>query len=217
MNQYQNPFQPTAGHPEDEPPPEPQSSLLMPRIGAFAADMFCLLILFFLANFLIFSQNPGVTQELEQFTEEMREFREAPDSGAPEPTLSEEAQRLIQITYAVSLALVLLYFMMSEAFTRGASPGKLLFKLRVIRTDPGQAHAPLPLGATVMRSVIKGISLTLAMTMQPLMLLLLFNYFFAFFTRDRRAVHDYLARTKVVASSDIVSYDHSSSGHGSAD
>lgn len=194
----------------------------MPRVGAFAADVFCLLVLFFIANLIIFGQNPEVTEELERFSEEMREHREAqdtlgPNEAGPQPTLSEEGQRLIRITYAVSLALVLFYFILSEVFTRGASPGKRLFKLRVIRTDPGQTHTPLALGATVMRSVIKAVSLALALTMQPVMLLLLFNYFFAFLTRDRRAVHDYLARTKVVSALDITTHENPPTSHGSAD
>ena len=194
----------------------------MPRVGAFAADVFCLLVLFFIANFIIFSQNPEITEELQQLSEEIREHqqtREAvgPEEAGPPPRPSEEAQRLIRITYAVTLALILLYFILSEVFTGGASPGKRLFKLRVIRTDPGPAPAPLALGATVMRSVIKAVTLALALTMQPIMLLLLFNYFFAFLTRDRRAVHDYLARTKVVSALDITTHENPPTSHSSAD
>ncbi len=215
MNSYQNPFQSAAEGSEPSPPQVPESAPLMPRVGAFAADCFAILVLFFIANFIIFSQNPHITEELEEFSEEMRTYQEqvreangTQEEFGPPPEPSEEAQRMIQITYAVSLGLVLVYFVLGEFFTKGASPGKLLFRLRVVRTDPGVRGDPLALSATMLRSVIKAISLALAMTMQPLMLLLLFNYLFAFFNQDRRAVHDLLARTKVVVTPGPYSHEH---------
>lgn len=212
MTDHQNPFQSeTEG--SDEPAPQPESARMALRVGAFAADVFCILILFFAANLIIFSLNPEIADELERYTEEMREYQErrqeangTEEQFGPPPTPSEEARGVIQITYVVSLALVLLYFILGEILTKGASPGKLLFRLRVIRTDPG-AGPGLALGATVLRSVIKAVSLALSMTLQPIMLIFLVNYFFAFFTQDRRAVHDYLARTKVISSPEASSHD----------
>lgn len=198
-------FQNGSSAPGDEPSPRPESAPLGPRAAAFGADVLGILVLFFAANLVLFSQNTEVVEELERYTEEMREYQErrqaangAEEDFGPPPVPSQEAQRLIQITYMVTLALILLYFVLGEVLTGGASPGKRLFRLRVVRTDPG-AGTNLALGATVIRSLIKAVSFALAMSLHPIMMLFLVNYLFAFFTRDRRAIHDYLARTAVVA------------------
>ncbi len=205
MADYQNPFQGNANEDasEDSAPATPEGAGLMLRIGAFAADVFVIMALVLtVSNFFILRQDPDAAQQLEQYSEEIREYQEQvreangdEEEFGPPPELTDEAKQLIQKTYIASLLMLLLYFVVGELLTKGASPGKLLFKLKVIRTDPGQPAVAA--SATVLRSVIKAVTLALAVT-HPLLLIFLFNYFFAFLTQDRRAGHDFIARTKVV-------------------
>ncbi len=217
MADYQNPFQGSnnGNSQDDEAPPPPESAGLMLRIGAFAADVFLIMVVVLtVTNFFVLRQNPEAAEELEQFSRESREYSEQLDeadgdreAAGPAPELTEDARQLLQTTYIISLILILLYFVLSELLTKGASPGKLLFKIKVIRTDYGRPQ--LVAGATVLRSVIKAVTLALAIT-HPLLLVFLFNYFFAFLTQDRRAGHDFIARTKVVATPSNRSYGNAS-------
>lgn len=171
----------------------------MPRAGAFAADIFVVVLLVVtIVNFFVLSQNPDAVQALEEYTEEVREHQESNDTDEalePPPPPPEAVERLVRSIYITILLTLLIYFAAAELLTKGASPGKLLFKLQVVRTDAGETLAT---SATVVRSVIKAVTLALAI-LHPLLLVFVFNYLFAFFTQERRAGHDYIARTRVIA------------------
>lgn len=89
----------------------------------------------------------------------------------------------IGINFTISIALQLLY----ESFflvQYGATPGKMIFKLKVITPDGG----PITWGRAIGRyfaKILSGITL-------------LIGYIMAAFDPEKRALHDYLAGTRVI-------------------
>jgi len=86
--------------------------------------------------------------------------------------------------WVMGALLVLVYFAIPEGTRRGASPGKLVMRLHVARTDGAAAG----LGRSVLRTALKPLSAA------PLML----GFLMAGWNRRKQALHDLLSRSVVL-------------------
>lgn len=86
--------------------------------------------------------------------------------------------------WLVAVLVALLYFALPEATRRGASPGKLVMRLRVARAD-GETTG---IGRSVLRTALKPLSAA------PLML----GFLIAAWNRRKQALHDLLSGTVVL-------------------
>ena len=195
----EHPFHQT---PEDqkassEPPklPGPLAPLL-PRFSAFCADM--VVVIFLSVTFVsVFLPRfyPEESQAFAEYTEQLSEYRvqasEARESGEepppiPEPTPEFEKYRNIQ--FMVFLTILFLFFFLGEKLSRGSSPGKMLFRLRVVLKDAPEQ--PLPGIVSALRALVK----TSLFIFAPLVVL----FALVFFQSQRRGLHDLLARTVLI-------------------
>jgi len=101
-------------------------------------------------------------------------------------TLSPQA---VQTVTMLLTAVIWLYFVFSEAMTKGSSLGKSVFGLRVMSMR-GTPPTPLEMGV---RASIKA----LCFLLPPIFLLM--NILLLLLHRQRRSAHDFLAQTLVVA------------------
>ena len=98
-------------------------------------------------------------------------------------TTPEAAAGLAVLNVLVSLAISLSY----EAFflaAKGATPGKMVMKLRVVRPD----GSPISMGQAWGRTLGKQVSA----------LILMIGYLMAFWDEEKRALHDRMAGTRVI-------------------
>ncbi len=105
-------------------------------------------------------------------------------SQEPSP---EALLRAIAMAYALSVAVSFIPFFVYEvAFVgwRGQTPGKMALGLKIIRADGGDVD--------YIKAFIRWIGLIISG------LLLLIGYIMAAFTENKRALHDYIAGTRVV-------------------
>ena len=86
--------------------------------------------------------------------------------------------------WLMTVLVALLYFALPEATRRGASPGKLVMRLRVARTDGDRAG----IGRSVLRTALKPLSAA------PLML----GFLMAAWSRRKQALHDLLSGSVVL-------------------
>jgi uncharacterized RDD family membrane protein YckC len=130
------------------------------------------------------------------FTAYFEAILEAQQSGGPPPPAFDPTGLFSlrdQVLFtAVSLAIGMLYQM---AFLRwkGATPGKLICRLRVVPVDRGRDPGPLSWTAVVLRSaiwVLPGINSLLA-------LFTVVDVLFPLWHPKRQALHDLAARTQV--------------------
>jgi uncharacterized RDD family membrane protein YckC len=96
--------------------------------------------------------------------------------------------RLLLATQLTVTATVTAYFWLSELLSGGSSLGKCMFRLRV--ADIGSGKRPGP-GRLLLRSAVSSICLTVSS------LLLLPNFLWGLFRKDRRCWHDLLSGSKV--------------------
>jgi uncharacterized RDD family membrane protein YckC len=152
----------------------------------------CLLVL----KWLVWPGFEGGMAELESFSREVvRVAVEANGSegffaSVPQPSAS--LQRMLGAAQMAILLTVWSGFFLGDMVLGGRSLGKRVFRLRVVPHDrPGG----LRLSEGLMRSGLK----TLTILPNPLLPLLLLNYLVPVFSRERRAGHDLLCRTLVIA------------------
>lgn len=112
-------------------------------------------------------------------------------SYAPQYLPENEAQGMIVFLLVVMAMVTWFYFMVSETFSRGGSLGKSVFGLRVMSL---RGAPPNALEAGV-RASIKALGFLLFV---PALLIL--NVIVMVMNRQRRSLHDMMARTVVVAS-----------------
>ncbi|MCH8473862.1 MAG: RDD family protein [Opitutales bacterium] len=169
---------------------------LLPRFSAFCADM-CVIIFLFITVLYVFLPRiyPAESQALQEYQEEVTQHHEeaqrAHERGeepppAPEP--SESVARYANILHMSLLLTIFLYFFLSEKLSRGSSPGKMLFRLKVVLREAPQR--PLPGIVSALRALVK----TSFFILPPLLVL----FAFVFFQPQRRGLHDLFARTILV-------------------
>lgn len=93
----------------------------------------------------------------------------------------------------ISILIIIIYwsyFTISEYLMKGSSPGKRIFKLRVV--DPNSS-CPLPFWRILLRSLIKTISLT-----QFAFALVFISIVMMLVSKKRIALHDWVAKSLVI-------------------
>jgi len=155
-----------------EPGPSPlRRAAFLPRLAAF---MFDWVIVLCLINFLTL---PWSRERLEKNQRILAELK------ADKPDLRQAIQDLASLL-VVDVTVNFAYFVAFNAL-RGATPGKRMFGLRIVRLDGGN----IGLRKALVRQFMSGLSLYC---------LLGFGHLLVAFTPERRAVHDLVAGTQVV-------------------
>ena len=135
--------------------------------------------------------------------------------GIPMPETGPELARTILWNFSIPSWL---YFILSDSSPRGATLGKRLLKLQVVRTDQQR----VPFLSAVWRTAVKllpwelvhifgfalsvdfnQISATQISGMVVANLLIVVYVILVVVTRGRRSIHDYVAQTEVKSASDI--------------
>lgn len=195
------------------PPPLPAQ--MGHRMIAFVLDS----ILAYLVGMLIIhivilnSFDGSFSQEMKTFMDQYYSALEAMSNGTDTNALEKVtiSETLMQFTVSAFTTLLLcmwLYFGLCEWLLKGKSLGKQVFNLATIQV---LYQTPPRFAECLVRGGIKTlslISLTLFMFVVlgnlqfTLLSIFAFDYFIAFFTPQRRTLHDYLSRTAVVQPSD---------------
>lgn len=110
-----------------------------------------------------------------------------------ESKLSAETYEMLITMLIAACALPVLYFFAGETFFRGQTLGKATFGLRTTLLNSFENAPPAKI---LIRSVLKGFATITLLT--PFLLPGLLNFFFCFFNRKRRCVHDILSGTITV-------------------
>jgi uncharacterized RDD family membrane protein YckC len=164
--------QPVAPPPVIEAGPAPfRRAGFLPRLAAF---MFDWVIVVCLINFLTL---PWSRDRLEKNQRILAELK------ADRPDLRQAAKDLASLL-VVDVSVNFAYFVAFNAL-RGATPGKRMFGLRIVRLDGGE----IGLRKALVRQLMGNLSLCC---------LLGFGHLLVAFTPERRAVHDLVAGTQVV-------------------
>lgn len=171
---------------------DPQEPYLEPgglpaRFGALCLDLILLIAVFGLiaTKIVLPSWYPGAIAE---FIEIIEQYETADDSSAP-VTPSEnltDAARTINTLFFLS---VFFYFTLIPPLFGGGTLGMRIFNLRI---QSQQGNAPASFGAHLARGALKTVCLQILF---PLLTLL---FLFALRSPERLALHDRLARTRVV-------------------
>ena len=110
-----------------------------------------------------------------------------------ESKLSDETYEMLITMLFAACALPVLYFFAGETFFNGQTLGKATFGLRTTLLDGFENAPPIKI---FLRSILKGFATITLLT--PFLLPGLLNFFFCFFNRRRRCVHDILSGTITV-------------------
>lgn len=171
----------------DPDPPEQEPGGLPSRFGALCLDLILLIAVFGLvATKIILPQwHPGAMND---FIEMIEEFENSDDSTPPTPASPAllEAARTINLLFFLS---IFFYFTFVPLLMGGGTLGMRIFNLRIQDAKTGM---PAPFRAHLVRGSIKTICL------QVLFPALTLLFLFALRTRQRIAIHDMLAGTRVV-------------------
>lgn len=176
---------------ESQPPPAPW----LPRILAFMMDGILVSafgILLLTRILLPIHHSEGMHEFSELLADYARQSEQAAEtgsSGPPLPDLRESDAITTMFAFAQTTLLLLFwaYFLANEWFLKGATLGKKTFGLQAVSAFSGEAPT---LWECLLRTAFK----SLALVGHPIMLI---NFVIALFNRDRRAGHDFLARTRV--------------------
>ncbi len=181
--------------------PHPRKAGMGVRFLAFLMDS--LLVFFFTLFLLIKILLP------QHHAEGMRDFVKAIDGYAaaaeqaklngeqpppvPEPAEDSPMVEMLAFAWQSMILAFWVYFGFSEGIFKGTTLGKRTFGLRTIKIETGQPPHLLESG---LRGAIKSLTLLFPL---PVPMLWWANYLIAFFNRNRRAGHDFLSRTMVIA------------------
>jgi uncharacterized RDD family membrane protein YckC len=112
----------------------------------------------------------------------------------PSPTAADLLSTSDQLVLTISgLVIGLLYHVLFLRW-KGATPGKLVCRLRVVPVDQGHFQGRLPWSSILIRAVLW----VVARTQAYLLLFRLFDVLFPLWQPKRQALHDLAARTQVV-------------------
>ena len=113
--------------------------------------------------------------------------------------LSPATYEMLLTLFVTAAFLPILYFYFGDAFFRGQTLGKTTFKLSAIslKKDSPPNHIKL-----FLRSVLKGLASLLLIS--PFMLPGLLNFFFSFFNKRRRCIHDYIGGTVTIYAENLI-------------
>ena len=167
-----------------QPEPEPEPGSLPARFGALCLDLILVTAIFalFLTQFVFPTYYPGAMDEL------MEQFDRSGEETEPvEP--SENVLEAIRTSNMISIVFVFAYFSFLPALAGGGTLGMRIFNLRI--QDQNES-VPAPLRSHLIRGSIKTICL------QVLFPFLTLLFLYALRTRNRIALHDLLAKTRVV-------------------
>ncbi|OIO59332.1 MAG: hypothetical protein COZ46_02710 [Verrucomicrobia bacterium CG_4_10_14_3_um_filter_43_23] len=164
------------------------------RFIAFVLDV--LLIAMLTVTLLwVFIIPEHYASEFQEFQKALEQFNDKVAAGeasrfaASNIKLTSQAQEMVQFMQGFVIMMFWFYFALSELLMKGGSLGKKIFSLRVISL---KTMNPPSFFDTFLRSGLKTMAL---LTLFPV---LLASYAIYLFTRERRAGHDYLARTVVI-------------------
>ncbi|MBC2596359.1 RDD family protein [Ruficoccus amylovorans] len=111
----------------------------------------------------------------------------------PQPTADSPMVAMLAYAWEKAMLIFWIYFGLVEALFKGSTLGKRTFGLRTVKAESGQ---PAHFFESVLRGAVKTLALLFPI---PLPMLWWINYFVPFFNRRRRAGHDFICRTVVVA------------------
>lgn len=163
---------------------EPEPGTLPARFGALCLDLILVTAVFalFLTQFVFPTYYPGAMEELiEQFEQAGGES----ETGQPDENVLEA----IRTSNIISIVFVFAYFSFFPALAGGGTLGMRIFNLRIQDQD---ASVPASLRSHLIRGSIKTVCL------QVLFPFLTLLFLYALRTPERIALHDLLARTRVV-------------------
>ncbi|MDP0496785.1 MAG: RDD family protein [Verrucomicrobiota bacterium JB024] len=183
------------------PPPLPRRAGLGMRALAFLMDG---LLVFFFTLFLLIKillpQNHAegmrdMVQTVDSYAAAVQEAQRngEPTPPAPEPAEDSPMVQMLAYSWQIMIITFWVYFGLVEALCKGTSLGKRTFGLRAIKIQTGQPASPFEYA---LRGGIKTLTLLFPL---PLPMLLWVNYLIPFFNGNRRAGHDFLCRTVVIA------------------
>ncbi|MCC5789277.1 MAG: RDD family protein [Opitutales bacterium] len=186
-------FHQTPGEPVNAASPSLEPAPLLPRFSAFCADMCVIIFLFITVLYVVLPRMyPTESQALQEYQEEVAQHNEEAqranqrgEDPPPPPEPNEDVLRYGNILHMSLLGIIFLYFFLGEKLSRGSSPGKMLFRLKVVLQ--AAPHRPLPGIVSALRALTK----TAFFIVPPLLVL----FAFVFFQPQRRGLHDLLART----------------------
>ncbi|MFP4352030.1 MAG: RDD family protein [Puniceicoccaceae bacterium] len=172
------------GPADPERPPEPEPGGLPARFGALCLDMILITALFvlLLSQVILPKWYPGAMDEMIRQFEQVEE-----EGGRPQP--SENLVEAIRTSNVISLFAVYIYFTFLPVFLGGGTLGMRIFNLRI---EQNSAPAPAPIRAHLIRGAIKAVCLQVFFPFLALLFLV------ALGNPRRMALHDMLARTRVV-------------------
>ncbi|HKK18321.1 MAG TPA: RDD family protein [Opitutales bacterium] len=134
--------------------------------------------------------HPGALGELMQWSQEVVNWFENREAGAPMPEPSKALARALAVANELQLLIFWIYFAVGEAFFAGSSLGKRICRIRSVSTvnlGPPQ----------VLSGIIRGGMKTITLFwLFPLVFLA--NFLALFFNKRRQLGHDLCARTTVV-------------------
>lgn len=183
---------------EDLPPSAPRQAGLGVRSLAFIMDFllvfsFCLFLLMKILLPQYYSD--GLYEVSEVFRVYTEQALEAERNGTEPPAVPNilENERIMEM-HAYGHGIIMLvtwcYFGLLEGFLRGSTLGKRTFRLRSINLETGQA-------CSFLESALRGATKTIALlVVYPFLWI---NFLVPLFNQNRRAGHDYISRTMVVA------------------
>jgi hypothetical protein len=116
-----------------------------------------------------------------------------PTPPAPEPDQDSPMVLMLAYSWQIMVITFWVYFGLVEGLFKGTSLGKRTFGLRAVKIQTGQPAHPFEYA---LRGGIKTLALLFPF---PLPLLWWVNYLIPFFNANRRAGHDFLCRTVVIA------------------
>lgn len=168
----------------DGAPPEPEPGGMPARFGALCLDLILITAVFalLLTQFILPQYFPGAMDEM------IRQFEESGEGVEPAPP-SENLADAVRASNAVSFFFVFIYFAFVPLLLGGGTLGMRIFNLRI---QDQSASVPAPLRAHLLRGAVKTVCLQVFF---PFLTLL---FLFALGNPRRIALHDLLARTRVV-------------------
>lgn len=169
---------------DESPEPEYEPGSMGARFGALCLDVILVTALFtlLLTQFFFPQFYPGALDEMMQLigNEGGANFLD----GA-----SDYLQGALAVANVLSFCFVFLYFAFTPILLKGGTMGMRTFNLRIQQKD---TNLPAPVSALIIRSLIKSAFL---LVFFPLLTLL---YLYALKTKQRLALHDLAARTRIV-------------------
>ncbi|MBC2601551.1 RDD family protein [Puniceicoccus vermicola] len=167
--------------------PEFEPSSMGARFGALCLDLILLIAVFgLIATKVILPEwYPGAMNE---FIELIEQYEDAGEDPAP-LNPSSELMKAAQTINAIFFLSIFFYFTFVPLLIGGGTLGMRIFNLRIQQRE---ADAPASFRAHLVRGAVKTVCLQILF---PLLTLL---FLFAFFNPQRAAIHDLLAKTRVV-------------------